>query len=346
MKLGPSHPATAGLQNAETASERAAELIQQMLRFSRTPASSLKAVDVNRCIEQVVRLLAHSIDPQIEIQASTCPDLWHVEADAGQIEQVLMNLIMNARDAIAGKGVIRIESANRVENKDTAAAAPKGEFVEISVADDGCGMDEATQRRVFEPFFTTKEVGKGTGLGLAMVYAIVKNHRGRVGVSSKRGEGSAFRILLPRTEAPVERQVSSRPADVRAGAETILLADDEESVRSLARHILETHGYPVIEVGDGQEAVDAVGRHQGEIGVVVLDLTMPRKSGWEAFEEIHDIDPGLPVIMSSGYSLEGGPQKARQRGVRAFLSKPYKANELLNVVQEVLDGKYSFEGTS
>ncbi len=344
MKLGPSHPATAGLQNAETAAERAAELIQQMLRFSRTPVSSLKPVDVNSCIEEVVRLLAHSVDPQIEIQVSACPDLWHVEADAGQIEQVLMTLIVNARDAMMGKGVIRIESANRVEDRNIPGAVPKGEFVEISVADNGCGMDPATQGRVFEPFFTTKEVGKGTGLGLAMVYAIVKNHRGRVEVSSQPGEGAVFRILLPRTEAPVESQVPSKQPAVRAGVETVLLADDEESVRGLARHILETHGYPVLEACDGQEAVEVVERHHGEIGVVVLDLTMPRKSGWEAFEEIHKIDPGLAVIMSSGYSLQGGPHEARQRGVRAFLSKPYKANELLNVVQEVLDGKYSFEG--
>jgi PAS domain S-box-containing protein len=346
MKLGPDHPATAGLGNAETAAERAADLIQQMLRFSRTPESSLTPVDANRCIEQVVRLLAHSIDPQIEVQAAASPDLWRVEADAGQIEQVLMNLIVNARDAITGKGVIRIESANRVEKPGLAGAGPKGEFVEISIADSGCGMDQATQSRVFEPFFTTKEVGKGTGLGLAMVYAIVKNHRGRVEVASKPGEGTVFRILLPRTEAAVESHVPHRLPAARAGVETVLVADDEESVRALARHILKAQGYPVIEARDGQEAVEAVELHRGQVGLVVLDLTMPRKSGWEAFEEIHAIDPGLPVIMSSGYSLKGGAQEAQQRGVHAFLSKPYKANELLNVVQEVLDGKYSFDRRS
>ncbi len=344
MKLGPGHAATAGLQSAETASERAAELIQRMLRFSRTAESSLKPVDVNRCIEQVVKLLAHSIDPQIEMQTSTSPGLWHVEADAGQVEQVLMNLIMNARDAITGRGLIRISAVNRADDDAASVTAPRGEFVEIAIADSGCGMDAATQSRVFEPFFTTKEIGKGTGLGLAMVYAIVKNHLGRVEVSSTPGQGSVFRILLPRSEAPVETQASPQPPDARAGVETILVADDEESVRALARHILESHGYPVLEARDGQGAVDVVARHSGKLGLVVLDLTMPRKSGWEAFEEIRGIDSTLPVIMSSGYSLEGGPREALRRGGRAFLAKPYKPIDLLNIVQEVLDGKYSVEG--
>jgi CheY-like chemotaxis protein len=204
-------------------------------------------------------------------------------------------------------------------------------------------MDAATQSRVFEPFFTTKEVGKGTGLGLAMVYAIVKNHRGWVEVSSQPGEGSVFRIFLPRTEQPSEARVAASQPKLRAGVEMILLADDDVSVRGLARQILEGNGYPVIEAGDGQEAVEVFHSRRGEIGLVILDLIMPRMSGWEAFEEIHKIDPDLPVIMSSGYSLKGGPMEAQQRGVRAFLSKPYKANDLLSVVQAVLDGEYSFE---
>jgi two-component system cell cycle sensor histidine kinase/response regulator CckA len=346
MKLGPSHAATRGLQDAERAAERAAELIRQMLRFSRKSPSTLRPVNANECIEQVLRLLAPSLDPRIKVDLDLAEDPWLAQADGGQLEQVLMNLIVNARDAIPGQGVIRVSSTNTIRPKKAGGAdggAGRGEFVGIAVTDTGTGMEAATQSRVFEPFFTTKEVGKGTGLGLAMVYAIVKNHRGWVEVSSRPGEGSEFRIFLPRTEQPAEAKVATAEPRLRAGVETILLVDDDISVRGLARQILEGNGYPVIEAGDGQEAVEVFRSRRGEIRVVILDLIMPRQSGWEAFDEIHNMDPDLPVIMSSGFSGKGGPPEARQRGVRAFLAKPYKAKDLLSVVQEVLDGQYSFE---
>jgi len=346
MKLGPAHAATRGLQDAERAAERAAELIRQMLRFSRKSPATVRPVNANECIEQVARLLAPSIDPRIKVDLDLAENLWLAQADGGQLEQVLMNLIVNARDAVSGQGVIRIASANTIQPEKAGGAnggSGKGEFVQISVTDSGSGMDTSTQSRVFEPFFTTKEVGKGTGLGLAMVYAIIKNHRGWVEVASQLGEGSVFRIFLPRTEQPADPKVATAQPSLRAGVETILLADDDASVRALARQILEGNGYPVIEAGDGQEAVEMFRSRRTEISVVILDLIMPRQSGWEAFDEIHKMDPDLPVIMSSGFSVKGGPPEARQRGVRAFLSKPYKAKDLLSVVQEVLDGKYSFE---
>jgi CheY-like chemotaxis protein len=306
----------------------------------------VRPINANECIEQVARLLAPSIDPRIKVDLDLAENLWLAQADGGQLEQVLMNLIVNARDAVSGQGVIRIASANTIRPEKAGGAnggSGKGEFVQISVTDSGSGMDASTQSRVFEPFFTTKEVGKGTGLGLAMVYAIIKNHRGWVEVTSQLGEGSVFRIFLPRTELPAEAKVAAAQPRLRAGVEMILLVDDDASVRGLARQILEGNGYPVIEAGDGQEAVEMFRSRRTEIGVVILDLIMPRQSGWEAFDEIHKMDPDLPVIMSSGFSVKGGPPEARERGVRAFLSKPYKAKDLLSVVQEVLDGKYSFE---
>ncbi len=347
MKLGPRHQAARGLRDAETAAERAAELTQQLLRFSRKTPVELKPIDLNQSLETVIGLLQHSIDRETDLEVSLAPQLWAVEADRGQIEQVIMNLCVNARDAIEEGGRIRVHSANRFVDEAycrTHAQGRVGEFVEFGVSDTGCGMDEATRARVFEPFFTTKEVGKGTGLGLAMVYGIVKDHRGWVEVQSDQGQGSAFRVFLPRTHRALVSEAKALLPRLHHGVETVLLAEDEEAVRKLGLEILERHGHSVLEARDGQEAIDLFRRHRDQIGLVVLDLTMPRRTGWEAFHEVRRLKPDVPVILSSGYSLEAGPQAARQFGAEAFLPKPYKAQQLLTLVQKVLDAEHSLKG--
>jgi CheY-like chemotaxis protein len=200
-------------------------------------------------------------------------------------------------------------------------------------------MDAETQQRIFDPFFTTKATGRGTGLGLAMVFSIISNHAGRIEVQSRPGEGSLFRILIPRTrQVPMTRQAQEHPLVSEQGTGTILLADDEDSVRALAVGVLRDRGYAVLEAVNGEEAVEMFERFQEDIDLVILDLTMPRKSGWEAFDDIRKLQPSTRVILSSGYSATGGRTTAVSRGASAFLPKPYKAQTLLATVRRVLDG--------
>ena len=340
MKLGPGHAATPGLNDVQTAAERGADLVGQLLRFSRHVPAKLKPVCLNGCVAEVTRLVRPSIDARIEISSELDPQLWNVEADSGQIEQALMNLVINSRDAIEGDGRIVIQSANR---KLPAKTGPEDgsaseDFVELAVVDNGCGMDRATQERVFDPFFSTKQSGRSAGLGLAMVFGIAKHHCGSISVASAPGEGSTFRLLIPRSKRHAEPEPgSTHETKLRAGEATILFVDDEQPLRALGRAVLEGGGYTILEAADGQEGVDTFTQHQEEIGLVVLDLTMPRKSGWEALEEVRQIKPDVPVIVSSGYSIEGGAQAAIERGATAFLPKPYRAQQLLSTVQEVLE---------
>ena len=250
-----------------------------------------------------------------------------------------MNLVINARDAIEDDGRIVIRSANC---RLPAPLQPGNErcaeeFVELAVIDNGCGMDRATKERVFDPFFSTKQSGRSAGLGLAMVFRIAQHHLGSIDVESAPGKGSTFRLLLPRSRKRVQRDEGQ--ADETAphrGEETVLLVDDEQSLRALGRAVLEDSGHTILEAADGQEGVDTFARHLDEVGLVVLDLTMPRKSGWEALKEIRHIKPNVPVIVSSGYSIEGGAEAAIERGASAFMPKPYRAQQLLQTVREVL----------
>ena len=282
MKLGPGHEVFRGLSTAEKAGQNDSELVQQLLRFSRKTAAGFQAIDLNHCINNVVDLLNHSAPAEIETEIPLGPRLWQVEGDAVQLEQVLINLCMNARAAIRGAGKVGIKSANRRLDDPFRRANPNacgGEFVELTVSDNGRGMDEVTRARIFEPFFTTKGVGEGTGLGLAMVYGIANNHNGWVEVSSTEGEGSVFRVYLPRSSrapAPVPVPRTFHP---RTGRETILLVNDDPAIRALNRKILEQHGYSTLEAVDASQAVGVFRRELDRIAVVVFDLTMLRKPG-------------------------------------------------------------------
>jgi CheY-like chemotaxis protein len=270
----------------------------------------------------------------VEVRAQLADDLWEVAADAGQIGQVVMNLCLNARDAVRTAGFVRISTVNRSLDRDFRRAhawARAKEYVEITVSDNGCGMDEKTRARIFEPFFTTKPVGQGTGLGLATAYGIIENHGGGIEVESSPGKGASFRVWLPRYQA--DRAGLQKFWFAPEGAEgcKVLVADDESEVRRLAHAILEEQGFEVIEARDGAEAVDVVSNHGEDLAVVILDLVMPNKSGREAFEEIRRLRPNIPVILSTGYAFDGMPVEESH-----LLAKPYKPERLLQAVRGAL----------
>jgi CheY-like chemotaxis protein len=284
------------------------------------------------------RLLGEHI--RIEI---ACPrDLPPIEADTGMMEQVVMNLSVNARDAMPRGGRLRIETALVVIDEDYVSRRPEaraGRFICLSVIDDGCGMSRETLNRVFEPFFTTKEVGKGTGLGLATVYGIVKQHQGWAEVSSEPGLGTTFQVYLPVSDRPVEAQEENTAffAKIRGGDETILLVEDEPVLRELARTILHDYHYRVLEAATGVEALQVWDRCQGQVDLLLTDMVMPEGiSGRELADQLKVRKPELKVVFTSGYSPEFVGDLPKLRGV-LFLPKPYPPQQLARVVRECLD---------
>jgi PAS domain S-box-containing protein len=335
------------------ASERAARLIRQLLEFSRRAPLERRPVDVGKVAQEVARLLSQTIDRRIMVAIVPGSDLWPAEADSNQVHQVVMNLCLNARDAVLeriergeahpAEGYrIRIRVGNaRIDEAycRTYPYARPGEFVFLEVGDNGVGMDAVTQARVFEPFYTTKRPGRGTGLGLSTVYGIMKQHAGWITLESRPGAGTTFHAYFPRSEGARDEGIRSRmdPAQ-ELGQETILFVDDEEMIRDLGRQILEPRGYTVLTAADGREALELFIAERGKIALVVLDHMMPSLSGVETLSRMHAIDPEIRVILSSGHPW-GAEQFSSVAGVRAFLEKPYRAEALARLVREVLDGR-------
>ena len=346
--IPPESLAALPIQESIKASERAANMVRQLLDFSRRSPSERRAIDLGKLAQEVVDLFAQAIDKRIEVETFLTGDLWLAKADPNQMHQVMMNLCVNARDAImeclegkprteepSGRYRIRILTGNAAIGEEYCRQHPyarRGDFVVLSISDNGSGMDKATQRRIFEPFFTTKKLGRGTGLGLSTVYGIMKQHEGWITLESQTGKGTTFHAYLPRAE---ERQAEKLPppekAKARTGKETILLVDDEEMIRNFAQQILEIHGYSVVTAADGQEAVDLYIRQRDRFDLVILDLTMPHLSGSEVLTRIRNLNSHAKVILSSGYP-SGETYRAS-----AFLPKPYRADTLIRVVREVLD---------
>jgi CheY-like chemotaxis protein len=262
-----------------------------------------------------------------------------IEADASQIQQVLMNLCVNARDAMPGGGELTITTM-RLDTPDAfLRSIPEGKvgpFVRIEIADTGIGIDRAIRGKIFDPFFTTKEKGKGTGLGLATVYGIVKNHNGFINVESEIGTGTTFSVYIPAVDkaAAKVQEVESRP---RGGHETILVVDDEETIRLLVQDVLEELGYNVLAAGDGIEAVALYRERIGTIGLVILDMTMPGMGGRETFEKLKELNPRVRAILSTGYSEDERARQMLAMGVKAFVQKPYRTDDLALAVRRILD---------
>lgn len=322
------------------AARKGTELTRQLLTFSRKVESELKPLDLNYAVEQIKELLARTIPKMIDIELRLAGELKMVEADPTQIEQVLMNLAVNAKDAMPEGGKLLIETRNVTLDKrycDTHLGAKPGEYVLLTVSDTGHGMDRETLEHIFEPFFTTKGVGRGTGLGLAMVYGIVKNHNGHIMCYSEIGLGTTFRIYLPTVEEAPEVPREREEHLTAGGAETILLVDDEEAVRELGKEMLETVGYRVLVASNGEEALALYAERMDEVALVILDLIMPAMGGKACAEALIRLNPRVKVLIASGYAVNGRLEETLRTGAKGFIAKPYELREILRRVRDVLD---------
>ncbi len=345
----PGSPASAPIAEGIKVSERAVQLVRQLLDFSRHAPAECRPVDLGNVVREVAALFSQTIDRRIDVTCSIADDLLPAFVDPNQVHQVLMNLCVNARDAIlesletvetsGGRPLTGYWIYTRAENVEVDddycrifPYARKGRYIRLSIGDNGAGMDEATQRRVFEPFFTTKKMGRGTGLGLSTVYGIVKQHNGWINLESRAGKGTTFCAYFPEASgAPDEAPASPETPTSGRGKETVLFADDEELIRDLGRQVMELHGYTVLLAEDGMRAIELFNANREAIDLVVLDLTMPQRSGMEVLRAIRKIDPGARVILSSG-----SPPSEPVPGT-TFLPKPYRADMLAKVVRTVLD---------
>ncbi len=334
--LSPSDPLRASAQEIRDAAERAAGLTRQLLAFSRKQILQPRRVSLNELVANLERMLRRLIGEDIELATELAGDLPSVVADPGQLEQVVANLVVNARDAMPHGGRLTIA---------TSTAAPPwstepGECVALTVADTGCGMDEQTRSHIFEPFFTTKPAGHGTGLGLATVYGIVQQSRGSIEVQTEPGCGTTFHIYIPASAATAEpAQARSAAEPKRRGAETILLVEDEDSVRKLAATALRQYGYKVLEARGGGEALLIAESHGGPISLVVSDVVMPQMNGRELVERVQSTRPETKVLYMSGYTEDDVLRRGVSEERAAFLAKPFGPDDLARKVREVLDSE-------
>ena len=323
------------------AAKRAAQLTRQLLAFGRRQVLQLRIVNLNNVAVELEKMLRRLIGEDVELRTAYAPDLGMVRVDSGQIEQVIMNLAVNARDAMPRGGRLTIETANVDfdENHPDRQAMPQGPHVMLTVSDTGSGMEPETLARIFEPFFTTKELGKGTGLGLAMAYGIVKQSGGDIRVHTEPGRGTTFRIYLPRLEMAVETIAEPAPFHLNTvqGTETILVLEDENALRTLIRQVLCQAGHTVLDTGDPDEAIDLCERHPGEIALFITDMVLPKLSGQQVAERVSQLRPGVRIIYTSGYPGKGNvPSGLRQNGA-VFFEKPFTPDTLVRKVRAMLD---------
>lgn len=328
----------------EQSARRAASLTDQLLTFARGGPHEMQPLNLNLCVENVSRLLAPGLGKHIHLELRLAENLYSVLGDAAQIEHALMNLALNARDAMPHGGRLifateNLDAQSLVADRSAVRrfASSQNRLVCVSVSDTGIGMDERTRRRVFEPFFTTKPLGKGTGLGAAMVYAVVQKHNGHVDLQSAVGRGSTFRLYFPACAAAAIAPETPQTAAPRGGREQILLVDDEEQVLTSLQEGLQRLGYRVITARDGVEAVLVFEQQAGEIDLVVLDMLMPRADGLTALRGILRVNPSVKVILSTGFSDRAEIQTALAAGAKRLLRKPYSPDELAAAVREELD---------
>jgi PAS domain S-box-containing protein len=329
------------VDNILIASDKAANLTRQLLAYSRKQVMDMRPIDLNGILVSMENLISTLIGEDIRLSITLSDKELPVLVDQGQIEQVIMNLIANARDAMPQKGdlIIKTESVNMDHEfvKVHSYGVP-GLYASISVEDTGCGMDKITEEKIFEPFFTTKEVGKGVGLGLSMAYGIIKQHEGYITVYSDQGFGTTLKIYLPLIRLPLDEEKSESFSIIDfKGNETLLLAEDDESVRKLLKDIICQCGYKIIESTDGRDAIEKFNEHRDDIKLLIFDIIMPKMNGKEAFEEIQRIKPDVQAIFMSGYATENIMKRGLITTKTKFLLKPVAPSELLKIIREVLD---------
>jgi len=337
MDIDSNHPYYERMKNVEEYVRKGSELTRQLLGFARGGKYEVKPTDLGDLIRKS-SVMFERTKKEIRIRIDTQPELWTVEVDQGQIEQALLNLYVNAWQAMPGGGELAVVLNNAVVDDalaETHQIRP-GRYVSISITDNGVGMDEMTKQRIFEPFFTTKKMGRGTGLGLASVYGIVRNHGGVIEVESARGKGSTFVIFLPASDKAVKEE-SKTVEDILFGNETILLVDDEEMIVEVGSQMLERLGYTVMIAHNGHEAVEIFRKNHTGIDLVIMDMIMPEMGGGQAFKGLKEIDPDVCVVLSSGYSIDGQAKEILDQGCRGFIQKPFDLKDLSGKIRKILD---------
>jgi two-component system cell cycle sensor histidine kinase/response regulator CckA len=337
LDLDPSHPHYERLKRIEEQVQSGADLTKQLLGFARGGRYEVTPADMNDILKKSSSMFGRT-KKEIAIHRKYGKDLRSVEVDRGQMEQVFMNLFVNAWQAMPGGGEIYLETEDVLldDAQAISCSVRPGRYVKISVTDTGTGMDEKTTERIFDPFFTTKGMGRGTGLGLATVYGIIKGHKGAINVYSEPGHGTTFNIYLPASEREVVGEKTATGTIAR-GTEAILLVDDEKMVLEVSREMLEFLGYRVHAAGSGQEALAVYMEKLKEIDLVILDMIMPGISGGETFDRLREINPDVRVLLSSGYSIEGQAKHILDRGCNGFIQKPFQLENLSRKVREILD---------
>jgi two-component system cell cycle sensor histidine kinase/response regulator CckA len=326
-------------KNIEKQVKSGAKLTSHLLGYARKGKYEVKPIDLNQLVEDISETFART-RKEITIRRDFAEDLLAIEADSGQIEQVLVNLFINASDAMHGGGNLILKTINITHNdiKSKVYEAKLGNYVLLTVTDTGIGMDKRTAKRIFDPFFTTKEMGMGTGLGLASVYGIIKAHGGYIDVESKKGRGTTFMIYLPVSENKVQQVIKTDKGIIK-GTGTVLLVDDEENIVKVGRRLLEALGYRALIVKSGEEAIEIYRKNRKAIDIVVLDMVMPDIGGGKTFDRMKEINPDVKVLLSSGYSIDGEADEILKRGCNGFIQKPFNINDLSHKIREILEKK-------
>ncbi|MGC8493694.1 MAG: ATP-binding protein, partial [Syntrophobacteraceae bacterium] len=327
------------LTEIRTAAMRSAELTRQLLAFARRQTISPQVLDMNETVEGMLKMLRRLIGENIDLVWLPAKNIWPVMVDPGQIDQVLANLCVNARDAISGTGKVSIETGTTCFDAEYCSRAPgvmPGEFVFLAVSDSGCGMEEEIMGKIFESFFTTKAVGEGTGLGLATVYGIVKQNSGLINVYSEPGRGTTFKIYLPRAEKQTAQKPPVLPPRDLRGTETVLLVEDEGPMLALGKTILERHGYTVLAAASPAKALELVQNHDGPIHLLITDVVMPEMNGKALRDKLAGLAPEFKTIFMSGYTADIIAHHGILEEGIAFLQKPFSVKTLLEKVRDVL----------
>jgi two-component system cell cycle sensor histidine kinase/response regulator CckA len=340
LKIDSEHPNHEKIKNIEKYVQNGTALTKQLLGFARRGKYLIKATDLNEIIDKSSSLFART-KKEIRIHTDLYEDLWTAEVDRGQIDQVLLNLYVNAWQAMSNGGDLYLQTENVILDRSYIKpyTVEPGRYAKISVSDTGVGIDKETQERIFEPFFTTKEMGRGTGLGLASVYGIIKSHGGYINVYSEKERGTVFTIYLPASAKEVLIDEEGSPAMLIKGTGTILLIDDEKMILDVGLELLEELGYTVLSAMSGQEAIDVFQKDQDNIDLVIMDMIMPGMGGGETFDRLKEINPEVKVLLSSGYSINGQATKIIRRGCDGFIQKPFNMNQLAEKIQKILTGR-------
>ena len=339
LDIEPNSALVKNLKKIEQYVQNGVDLTKQLLGFARGGKYEISLLYLNDLIKEQ-NLMFSRTNKDIIFKNEAKPNLWSVEADRGQIEQVLLNLYLNALQAMPGGGTLTTRTGNVTIDKDQYSPyyVKAGNYIKITIADTGIGMDEDIQQRIFDPFFTTKEMGRGTGLGLASVYGIVKNHEGFIKVFSKKGQGTKFEIYLPASgkAVPIPKKASEKFVE---GQETVLLVDDEDMIIDVGTRMLRKLGYKVFTARDGKEAITIFKKHQDKIDLIVLDMIMPQMGGGETFDRIKKIKPDVKVLLSSGFSINGQASEILNRGCNSFIQKPFNLQKLSQNIRAILEAE-------